>query len=100
MKNVRITISGKLNDTGYLYFTKQMAGQFNINGFVKYSDSDSVFIEAEGKPKALNKFIEFCKIGSYDSNVLSIETSEGEITGYSSFDILPAMAPAGNASEK
>jgi acylphosphatase len=88
MKNVKIKIKGSVKDTGYLYFAKQMAEQFDVNGYVRYSDANSVFIEAEGNPKALNELIDYYKIGCYGSNVSAVEITEGKLMGYATFEIM------------
>ena len=93
MKNIRIYISGKVHKTGFLFFAKQMARQFNINGLAKYNTDLSVFIEAEGKHDALDMFVKYCRIGPVGSKIKSIRIEEGKVKNYKSFAIIDTLIP-------
>jgi len=93
MKNIRIYISGKVHKTGFLFFAKQMARQFNINGLVKYDTNLSVFIEAEGKYEALDLFVKYCQVGPVGSKIKSIHIEEGIVQNYKSFKIIDKSIP-------
>jgi len=88
MKNLQIKISGKILNTGFLFFIKQFAKYYSICGFVQYTSDTSLTIEAEGSESNLNKFIKFCRTGPSDSTIIGFKITEGEIQNHSSFNII------------
>ena len=89
MKNYKITITGKVRKTGFLFFAKQFSKIYNIKGFVKYTGNTTLLIEAEGHEIQLNKFVEYCKEGPYGSEITGFDITEGEVKHHTTFDILP-----------
>ncbi|MQY80518.1 MAG: hypothetical protein GH151_15255 [Bacteroidetes bacterium] len=63
MKNVRITVRGRVQNVGFRYFTFETANMFNIKGLVKNEMDGSVYIEAEGEEPDVDLFIEHVKQG-------------------------------------
>jgi len=88
MKNLHIIISGKVHKVGFKYFVKQIAENLGVSGSVKYSPDHSVFIEASGNGKSLDKFIGFCRLGCIGSEVKNISLSEAIFPQNQSFEII------------
>ena len=88
MKNLRITISGKVYKTGLRYYAKQMAEGLGITGSVAYTPNHAVQIEASGTEPALTSFIEFCRLGCIGSQVHEISIVEFAGTPFPSFEII------------
>lgn len=88
MKQVSITISGRVQGVFFRANAKALASQCDLKGFVRNEGDGSVFIEAEGDEKNLETFILWCKKGPKAAEVERVEVKEGEVKGYSSFDIL------------
>ena len=88
MKNLRIHISGKVYKVGFRYFVKQQAIRAGITGTVCYLDNNTLIIEASGNDEALNKFINFCRIGTIGSQIKNITISDSPVTIYRSFEIV------------
>ena len=88
MKNLRIHISGKVYKVGFRYFVKQQAIRAGITGTVCYLDNNTLIIEASGNDEALNKFINFCRIGTIGSQIESITISNSPVTVFRSFEIV------------
>ena len=88
MKNLQITITGNIYHVGFRYFIKQTAFRYGVMGFVKYQNKTSLIIEAEGEPKALNRLIELCRIGSYGSIIKKIDVSETPLKDYQTFEVI------------
>ena len=87
MQHLKINIQGKLQDTGYMYFVRQIAFLYGIKGFVKYTDDDSVLISAEGKPDAMKRFVELSRIGSYNIKIEHYEATKSPVVNYEIFEI-------------
>lgn len=85
-KNIKVY--GKVQGVFFRASTQQIASQLNISGTVKNDADNSVSIEAEGEGQAVEKFIEWCKKGPPAAKVTKTDISEGQITGYKSFEIV------------
>ncbi|MEA3445423.1 MAG: acylphosphatase, partial [Bacteroidota bacterium] len=88
MKSLSIHITGKVYKVGFRYYAKQMAERCGICGSVRYSDQQTVIIEAMGNDDELNKFIGRCRIGCYGSAVKEITIAEKEFPVSTSFEIV------------
>lgn len=87
MQNLKIIITGKFHNTGFLFYTKQFAVLNKINGIVQYIDNNSIIIEAEGEEANLGRFIEYCRIGPLGANIETIKISQNTVQHYNSFEI-------------
>ena len=85
IKNKIITISGRVQNVGFRYYTNQAARKYNISGFTKNQSDGSVYIEAEGEEENLDKFIEQCKNGPTWARVNNVNVNDGTIMNYSGF---------------
>lgn len=63
MKNVKLQIFGKVQGVCFRFLAKKTANNLKINGWVKNMDDGSIYIEAEGEEKNLEKFIKWCYRG-------------------------------------
>ena len=88
MKNLHITIKGKVQGVSFRASAKAVADQLGIRGSVRNQPDGSVFIEAEAEPVLLDMFLDFCKEGPEYGEVESIETNEGELKNYRNFEVL------------
>lgn len=60
---VAIRVEGAVQGIGFRAFVKKNADDFNVNGFVRNEPDGSVYIEAQGFPKYLRRFVEACRQG-------------------------------------
>lgn len=86
-KHLKINVNGKVKKVGFRFCTMQAAYKHGIFGFVRNKSNGSVYIEAEGEEEALEHFLEWCKTGPIGANVSSVETEEGEVQNFTSFEI-------------
>lgn len=61
MKKVRMTAVGRVQGVGFRFMTKMVADQIGVFGSVKNQADGSVYIEANGDPIKIDKFIEKIK---------------------------------------
>lgn len=84
----KYNISGKVHGVGFRFSCMEKAYQHNINGFVSNKSNGSVYVEAEGKEKDLDLFMQWLSKGPVWAKVSSVTEEEGNLKGYSSFEIM------------
>jgi acylphosphatase len=86
MKQVHIFLSGKVQGVGFRYFTRRIAEELDIKGWVRNLYDGRVEVIAEGD--RLEEFVAMVKKGPVGSKVDDIEVCElDEEIGYSGFEI-------------
>jgi acylphosphatase len=86
-KSYRITITGKVQNVGYRFYTVKTAAEFNIEGFVKNEPDGSVYIEAEGENDALETFMHWCRRGPQWARVDQFDIQEQPLMNYKGFRV-------------
>ena len=71
-----IVISGKVQGVGFRYWMKNLAIDYNINGWVKNKLSGSVEALIVGQEKAIRKLIKQCKIGPSLASIENIQIND------------------------
>ncbi len=69
MRAVHVVVSGRVQRVGFRYATQKQATLLGIAGWVKNVSDGSVEIHAEGAEDAVEKFLDWCRIGSMASRV-------------------------------
>ena len=88
MKHLKITVYGQVQNVGFRHYSCQKAKEFDVKGFIKNKPDGSVYIEAEGEKKDLDKFLDWCYSGPPWAEVGSIDYSfTNEFVGYDVFEI-------------
>ena len=85
IRHVNLNITGKVQNVGFRYHTKQMAEVLSVYGYVKNMYDGSVFIEVEGEEKNVNEFVEWCRKGPSRAVVENIEINGEAVSGFSDF---------------
>ena len=83
----RITVSGKVQNVGFRYYTARMAQDFKIDGFVKNEPDGSVYIEAEGGKDAMETFMHSCCRGPQWARVDRYDIQEQPVMNYEGFRV-------------
>ncbi|ULT27904.1 acylphosphatase [Sphingobacterium sp. E70] len=87
MKHLNISIRGKVQES-FRLTAKAVADQVGVKGFVVNQKDGSVYIEAEGDDFALDSMMDFCQEGPEDATVEAVEVEEGELKGFSNFEVI------------
>ncbi|MEC4725684.1 acylphosphatase [Shewanella sp. D64] len=90
MKRVLINVTGKVQGVCFRRSAQSKANELGITGYVMNNDNGSVNILAQGAFPAVDNLIEWCSLGSPQSQVDQVyvqEDEENEI--YLDFSILP-----------
>lgn len=88
MKHFNISVFGKVQGVFYRASTKAVADQLGVKGYVINKPDGSVYIEAEADSIVLEMFIDWCSEGPEEAEVTDVSKEEGEIKGYSDFEVL------------
>jgi len=78
MKRVEVYVEGVVQGVGFRYFTKKVAKELGVKGFVKNLPDGRVFIVAEGEEEKLEKFLSAIRRGPPLAIVKNVHVSEGE----------------------
>jgi len=88
VKAVTIQVLGKVQGVWFRASTKAKAQELNISGSVRNMKDGSVFIEAEGKEKNVDQFLEWCKVGPEMATVTEIQIRDSLVKHFVDFKIL------------
>jgi acylphosphatase len=87
MIHKNITISGKVQKTGFRFSSMQLAMKLGICGFIKNIPDGKLYLEAEGPEDKMEEFIKWCRTGPMCSRVCQITIEKGEVMNLVSFEI-------------
>ena len=87
MQHYDLRISGKVQGVYFRYSTQQKAIELGITGFVRNEDDGTVYVECEGEPQKLKKFIDWCHRGPILAKVEEVKKTSGPLKGYVHFEI-------------
>jgi len=73
MKQLHIKIHGRVQNVGFRFGTVQKAREFGVMAIPRNDPDGSVAIDAIGEEPALNRFIEWCRIGTPSARVERME---------------------------
>ncbi len=86
-KLLKVKVFGAVQGVFFRHTAKIKADELGLSGFVRNEGDSSVYAEAEGKERALNEFLEWCRRGPPAAAVEKIEfsfnepSSSGETSG-------------------
>ena len=63
------------------------AHELNLTGYVKNLGNGDVYIEAEGDSESLNRFIDWCYVGSPLSKVTEVNSEEDNLKDFQTFEV-------------
>lgn len=70
---VRVFIEGEVQGVGFRNAAKTRAERFGIRGFIKNLSEGNVEALFEGEAGAVDRMIEFCKVGPFGAKVKEVE---------------------------
>ena len=85
--HMNIIISGMVQGVGFRYAALHAARTLGIRGFVRNLENGDVYLEAEGKKKMLDMFIQWCENGPVHARVDRVSVSESEYKDFKGFEI-------------
>ena len=88
MQHWKIKIEGKVQGVWFRDSTRKEANRLDLYGFVRNEADGSVYAEVEGSKDKLEEFEKWCHIGSEKSEVAKVTVVEGELAGFTSFEVI------------
>ncbi len=82
-----ITLTGRVQNVGFRFSARSVARSMQVKGFVRNRSDGTVYIEAEGRPQQLQKFINWCSEGPRSAIVENILVEDGETKDFKTFNI-------------
>ncbi|MGK7953280.1 MAG: acylphosphatase [Xenococcaceae cyanobacterium] len=73
MKQVKLTVSGKVQGVFFRHYTRQQALKLGLRGYVKNLVNGDVEIVAQGDPPQVDRLIEWAKSGSPAAEVNNLK---------------------------
>ncbi|AMW27529.1 MULTISPECIES: acylphosphatase [Arthrospira] len=83
-----LLISGRVQGVGYRYYTRQVATQKGVNGWVKNLPDGRVEAVFEGSQAQVQTMIEWCHQGPPSAQPTQVKVEYQRAEGLYSFDIL------------
>ncbi len=89
MIGVKVYISGVVQGVGFRYFTRKLARETGVKGFVKNLNDGRVFVVVEGQKDQVEKFLSEIRKGPSSAIVKRVEVEEYKASGrYRDFEIV------------
>ena len=86
-KHFVIKVNGLVQGVFFRASTKEKADQLGVKGIVRNEADGSVYIEAEGDPENVKKFIQWCHQGPPRAQVDACDVTEGPLKNFTAFII-------------
>jgi acylphosphatase len=86
-KHVNLKVTGLVQGVFFRASAKEVAEKLKVAGFAKNDPDGTVYIEAEGEEKALDKFISWCKKGPEYAKVEDVLETPGELKHFEVFEV-------------
>ena len=80
-QRLHANIFGRVQGVNFRFYTRLMARQIGVKGWVRNRADGSVEVVAEGTPQQLEKLIEFLNTGSESASVSRVDTDWLAATG-------------------
>jgi acylphosphatase len=87
MRHLNIKVSGRVQGVFFRACTRDAAEALGVCGFVRNEPDGSVYIEAEAQGETLEKFVQWCWLGSPGSRVTAVAVREGAVTNFHDFRV-------------
>lgn len=87
MKHLDIKVTGKVQGVWYRASTRAEADRLGVNGFVRNEADGGVYLEAEAPEETLDRLVAWLWQGPANARVDSVDVEEGDIKGFSGFEV-------------
>ena len=84
---VQLQVSGRVQGVSFRWYAAREATRLGVTGWVRNEPDGSVLTHAEGADEAVEAFVAWCREGPPAARVETVDLSETEPSGATSFDI-------------
>lgn len=88
MKTIRIYITGSVQGVFFRKFLEEKANELNVRGFCRNLSDGRVEVVAEGRDEKVNEFVELCREGPKQAQIMNVNVEEIKHQGLKGFKIL------------
>lgn len=71
----------------FRYYVKKKADELQLFGFVENQRDGRLYIEVEGEPEMIEKFVQWCRKGPNSAEVSNVEIREETTKNFTDFQI-------------
>jgi len=89
VRTVQVRIAGRVQGVGYRYWTKRVAGELGLSGWVRNRRDGTVEAVFSGAPDDVAEMIERCRAGPPSAQVTSVDVAEDAAEPSPGFEVLP-----------
>lgn len=86
-RHINIRVSGRVQGVLFRTGARAQATSLGITGFVRNEPDGTVYLEAEGTPRALQQLVAWCQAGTPLAHVTGVTVTEGALKHFSDFSI-------------
>ena len=86
-KHLSIRVTGKVQGVFFRASTREEAQRLDLCGWVRNEADGTVRVEAEGDEPVLEQLVVWCQHGPDQARVADVIVEEGEVEGYSDFQV-------------
>jgi acylphosphatase len=83
----RVVVRGLVQGVWFRDSTLRLARRHHVAGWVRNRADGTVEAVFEGEPGAVERLVDFCRVGPPDARVTAIEETEEEPEGLRGFDV-------------
>jgi acylphosphatase len=87
MATIHLLIKGKVQGVFYRASAKKIADKLNLTGWIKNTKEGDVEAVITGKENQLEEFIEWCKKGPENAEVVDVVVERKPTTSFDTFEI-------------
>ena len=86
-KHLLITVTGRVQNVGFRYYTHKKALEYSVSGYVMNCPDGSVYIEAEADGPNLQTFLEWLRKGPSWARITEVMVTEAPLAEFALFEI-------------
>lgn len=85
---VHVWVSGHVQGVSFRFYTRDLANQFGVNGWIKNLPDGRLEAVFEGEETEVNRIVEFCRKGPGGAHVTDVNIqNEQFLSEFKKFDI-------------
>ncbi|WP_188511111.1 acylphosphatase [Conyzicola nivalis] len=83
----RVIVSGVVQGVGFRWSARSVAESLSVTGFARNRSDDTVEVEAEGDPEAVDGFLDWLRHGPPSASVSGVTVTELPTAGSTGFEV-------------
>lgn len=87
LRHYNIIVKGRVQRVNYRVNAQAKAQSLGLTGLVKNLHNGDVYIEVEGEDESINRFIDWCYVGSPLSKVTEVISEENSLKNLEIFEL-------------